>query len=278
MSAVMRAPGWQAHLDLGFQARRDRTVLAHRRHYGPLAVQRPFYPEGGPCHVYLLHPPGGVVGGDQLDIRVSVATGSHALITTPGATKFYRSAGPVAQQSQRLAVDAGAALEWMPQETILFDGCEVNASTRVDIGDGAAFAGWEILCLGRPASSAPFDAGHCRQRIELWRAGEPVLLERAVFEAQSGILHAPWGMNGCTVTATFVITPATRVQLDAAREAIAEAVASDLMAATLIDDVLVCRYLGHSAERARTSFTRIWKTVREPVFGRPACVPRIWNT
>ena len=112
--------GWQARLDLGFEQRAGRTVLAHKRQFGPLTVQRPFYPEGGPCHLYVLHPPGGVVGGDRLAVSVLVAEGAHALITTPGAAKFYRSAGPRADVVQRLSVDAGGALEWFPQENILF--------------------------------------------------------------------------------------------------------------------------------------------------------------
>ncbi|MGB5651682.1 MAG: urease accessory protein UreD, partial [Sedimenticolaceae bacterium] len=87
---------------LGFRAGPDSTVLAERQRHGPLAVQRPFYPEGGVCHVYLLHPPGGVVGGDVLGIDVKLAQGAQALITTPGATKFYRSAGALARQTQRI--------------------------------------------------------------------------------------------------------------------------------------------------------------------------------
>jgi urease accessory protein len=107
--------GWQARLELGLAQWAGRTVLAHKRHFGPLTVQRPFYPEGGPCHIYLLHPPGGVVGGDRLEIAVEVGEGAHALITTPGATKFYRSAGPRAHQIQHLSVAGGGVLEWFPQ-------------------------------------------------------------------------------------------------------------------------------------------------------------------
>src|SRR6187551_1093438 len=117
---------WQARLELGFRATAGRTVLAHRRHIGPLMVQRPFYPEGGICHVYLLHPPGGIVGGDSLELQVDAGQGSHALITTPAATKFYRAGPhPRAVLRQNLLVK-DAVLEWLPQEAIVFDGAKVR--------------------------------------------------------------------------------------------------------------------------------------------------------
>ena len=111
---------WRARLELGFDQHRGITRLGHRKRFGPLAVQRPFYPEGAPCHVYLLHPPGGVVGGDQLDIDITLGENCQALITTPGAAKFYRSEGSVAQQQISMQLAPGAELEWLPQENILF--------------------------------------------------------------------------------------------------------------------------------------------------------------
>src|SRR5262245_14402851 len=120
MNALIEASaGWLASLDLEFARSGSRTVLARRSHVGPLIVQRPFYPEGDVCHVYLVHPPGGVVGGDTLELRARVHDGAHALITTPAATKFYRSEGRMARQVQDIALDA-AIFEWLPQETILF--------------------------------------------------------------------------------------------------------------------------------------------------------------
>jgi len=163
-AGTAQTTGWQACLELGFEKRGLRTVAAQRRHYGPLAVQRPFYPEGDVCHLYLLHPPGGVVGGDTLDIRVRAGTGARALVTTPGATKFYRSAGATAAVTQTLQVDAGAVLEWLPQEAILFQGAVARQQTCIELAAGACFAGWDILCLGRPANAR--DAS-----ISVWKSG-----------------------------------------------------------------------------------------------------------
>ena len=144
--------GWLARLDLDFQVHGGRTVLARRRHEGPLRTLRSFHPEGAPCHSYLIHPPGGIVGGDRLEIDIRVGDGAHALITTPAANKFYRSAGATARQVQELRVEAGATLEWLPQEQSLFNAARVDSLTRVALGDSARFLGWEITALGRPAS------------------------------------------------------------------------------------------------------------------------------
>ncbi len=269
--------GWAARLALHFERRAGRTVLAHRSHEGPLAVQKPFYPEGDVCHVYVLHPPGGVVGGDRLAIEIEVASDAHALITTPAAGKVYRSGGPASIQEQRLSVASGAALEWLPQETILYSQCCASLSTRVTLVPGARFIGWEVLCLGRPAAGERFDAGVCRHRLELWCQGRPLLIERSTITGGSELLRAPWGFGGRTVSGTFLATPADEMTLATVREAVAVE-REDLFSATLLDPVLLCRYLGDSAESARRCFTDAWRAVRPGLLGREAHPPRIWRT
>jgi hypothetical protein len=144
--------GWQAKLDLAFEPRFGRTAITRQSHLGPLRIQRPFYPErNGTCHVYVLHPPGGVVGGDLLEVTLEGAPGSRALITTPGATKLYRSLGPQAQIRQNIKLSGDACLDWFPQETIAFEGAHASIQTRVQLDREASYAGWEIVCLGRPA-------------------------------------------------------------------------------------------------------------------------------
>lgn len=269
------AGGWSAHLQLGFQAAPGRTVLAHRQRQGPLAVQRPFYPEGAVCHVYLLHPPGGVVGGDTLRIDARSAAGSHALVTTPGATKFYRSAGDRVQQAQRIMVGDGASLEWLPQENIFFPGARVDMQTRVDLEGTARVALWETHCLGRPVIGEVFDEGDLDSRLEVWREGKPLLIERLRVDASKRRRLALLG--GRPVSATAVFSAATEQQLELVRQAL-EDLNDHSSAVTLIDDLLVLRYLGESTEQAGKCFTRIWSALRRPLLGRPAAVPRIWNT
>ena len=171
MSAVPEtsATGWQAELRLRFAAAGSRTRLVERSHHGPLVTQRAFHPEGAPCHVYIVHPPGGVVGGDELRIDVQVDAGAHALITTPAATKFYRCASRSSSQAQELRA-RGATLEWLPQENIFYRGADVRAATRVHVDERARFIGWEMACLGLPARGEAFDAGTLQLDFELWNS------------------------------------------------------------------------------------------------------------
>ena len=146
---------WKADLSLGFRYENDRTVLAEKCFSGPLVVQKPLYPEGDDvCHAIVVHPPAGIVGGDQLSVRVRAAPQSAVLMTTPGAGKWYRSAGPWA--SQKLCFDVGGSLEWLPQETIVFDGALADIACEVNLGADASYIGWEILCLGRAGSGERF--------------------------------------------------------------------------------------------------------------------------
>ncbi len=271
------AAGWQARLSLSLQRRAGRSVLASRSHYGPLRIQRPFYPEGDDlCHLYVLHPPGGVVGGDELLIDVDVETNARALLTTPAAGKFYRSVGAVARQTQRLHVATGATLEWLPQETIIFDGARTELRTRIELAADAGFIGWEILCLGRPGAGETFQHGRVRQRFELWREGMPLYLEHACYEEEAAVLSAAWGLAGLVVSGTMLCAVAAAECIEELRGT-ARARAG-LFSVTQLDGVLVCRYLGAHAEEARQCFEQAWQLLRPSVMNRCACAPRIWAT
>lgn len=254
-------------------------------------MQRPFYPEGeSVCHVAVLHPPGGVVGGDELRVDVSVDAGARALVTTPAAGKFYRSAGPVARQTQVLTVAPGAALEWLPQENILYSGARVHALTRVELRGDAGFLGWEIFCLGRPAAGETFVAGEYRQGFELWRDGEPLYLERGRYAGGDAVLDAPWGLRSQPVGATLVCAGSPPDLVGAIRSGWdapefpsrplpdSSAGGAELATVSQLDGVLICRYLGPSTARAQRFFTVAWGLLRPALFGRPPCPSRFWNT
>lgn len=281
--APQPAQGWPAELHLGFARDDARSALVERRHLGPLRVQRPFYPEGeGVCHVYLLHPPGGLVAGDDLQVSARVEPAAHALLTTPAAAKLYRSraaAGP-ARQAQRFEVQGDGILEWLPQESIAFQGARAELSTRVALSAEARFVGWEIVCLGRPAAGERFDTGVLRPSFELSRAGRLLYVERGQYAGGSTVLHAPWGLAGQPVAGTMLCAaPGAHSCVEAARAALAGIMGSRPLAAVSgWDDLLVARYLGPSAEEARNVFATIWATIRPPLLGREACVPRIWHT
>ncbi len=277
MSVVLHEQSWRAQLELGFARRAERTVISHRKHVGPLVVQKPFYPEGDVCHVYLLHPPGGVVGGDRLEIKAAVDQQAHALITTPASGKFYRSNNTLATQTQHLTVAGGAILEWLPQETILFADSHVAMTTRVDVVEDANFIGWDIVCLGRPASGEQYDRGQCRQAFEIWCDEKPIIIERALFKGGADMLSAPWGMAGYSVSGTMIAINADESLLQALREIEIEK-GRGQFSVSLIDGALVCRFLGHQGEAARRCFVQAWQLIRPKLIGRQASVPRIWNT
>jgi len=270
---------WQASLDLVFSAKNKKTILSKNLHFGPLMVQKPFYPESpGVCHIYLLHPPGGVVHGDQLKIDVHVEPFAHALITTPAAGKFYRSNGQVASLTQNLQVEDSALLEWLPQETLLFNASKVHLKTMIRLSGNARFIGWEMLCLGRKASAEPYSKGQCRQHFELWRDHQPLFIERCQIEGQSAMLKEKWGMDHWPLSATLIATNCTKVQLKAVQKLFEQLSVKGHIGVTLKNDLLICRFLGEQAEHARCCFTEVWKLIRPAIMKQEAHVPRIWNT
>ena len=269
---------WHARLRLDFAAGADRTILAHREQRGPLAVQRPFYPEGSPCHVYVLHPPGGLVGGDRLEIAVRVGEGAQALITTPGAAKLYRSIGPTAEQVQLLQVAAGGSLEWLPQENILFPGARARLRTELDLDPGAAFMGWEVHSLGRPAIGERFESGRVDLGLRVRRSGVPLLLDRLRLADGQGLDGAS-GLRGYPVTGTLAACPAGPEDLEAVRSRADLGSDSDLSwGVTLLGDLMVVRCLARGSEPVHRHFRSVWSILRPRLLGRPACPPRIWAT
>lgn len=276
------ARAWQARLDLTLERRAGRTVLGHCRHSGPLRVQRPFYPAApGECHLYLLHPPGGMVTGDSLDISIKVEAGAHGLLTTPSAGKIYRGDRSDTGQHQRLhcVVSKEAILEWLPQETIVFDGARGEGAVKIDLQEGARFCAWDIVCLGRPASGERFTSGYFRQDLQVFRNAVPLYIERNRFQGGSLLLESPWGLHGQPVAGTLVAgVDLTGQQLDAYRQQLMAAATGDLVALSAFDGLVVCRYLGASTAKCRDLFTHLWQDLRPELAGIPATIPRIWHT
>ncbi len=271
---------WQAHLTLGFERREAASVLTRREHYGPLRVQKALYPEGeAVCHAIVLHPPSGIAGGDQLEVSVNVGPDAHALLTTPGASKWYRSDGAWAGQRLDFNVEANAALEWLPQENIVFAGARADMQSRIRLAADARCIVWETLCLGRRASGEQFDSGELRLETRIERAGKPVWLERGALAGGAELLASPAGLAGFSVSGTLLaIGPKLDASLVAACRDIASAESGARTGITLLPDLLVARYLGHASEAARGWFAALWQVLRPAAIGRAAQTPRIWNT
>jgi urease accessory protein len=267
------AAPWQASLRLGFARDGATTRLVERTHRGPLRVQKPLYPEGsGICHAIMLHPPGGVVGGDQLAITVDAGAGAHAFLTTPGAAKWYRANGKVSSQHVAVEVGPGGACEWMPQESIFYDAAHVDLHQEVALAAGARYIGMDILCFGRRASLERFTAGVVRQHIRIRLDGKLVWWEQGVMTPAA--IASRFGLHGRTVCGTLIaVGPPVSAALLATLRAL-----DPLLAITQMKSVLVARYLGDDSETARHALVRVWQHVRPHMLGCAAPIPRIWQT
>ena len=268
---------WLAELELWFAVSAGKSRLIRRRHLGPLAVQHPFHPErDGTCHVYLLHPPGGVAGGDRLDLRFHLAADARVVLTTPGATKFYRSERSRGTQSCSIEVAAGAVCEYLPQETIVFDGADACLETRVSLAPDATYVGWDFVCLGRPAAGERFATGRISQRIELWRDGKPIWFERLALGGGSPLMESAFALSGQVTWGTMIHAGA--IAEDAAEQVRAAIGESRVFSVSQLEQAVVCRYLGPRVSEGKALFVQAWNVLRRLGQGKAANPPRIWTT
>jgi urease accessory protein len=252
-------------------------VLTRREHVGPLRVQKALYPEGeAVCHALLVHPPAGIVGGDRLALDLDLGAGSHALVTTPGATKWYGSAGPRAVQDTVVRVGSGACLEWLPQENIVYDGAEARQTLQVDLQAEAAFLGLDILCLGRRASGEHFRRGRFGLSTRIDQGGVPLWREWGTLHGGSAFLDHPAGLQGAPVSATVLAAGVRDSAVLVA--ALRAAVPAGEWAVTALPGLVLARWLGQAGEAARLWFTALWQVLRPALCGRLATLPRIWHT
>lgn len=247
------AASWKAHLALQFEKDGSRTLLSERRSDGPLVVQKPLYPDGPErCHAIIVHPPGGIAGGDELLVDVGVGSQANALLTTPGAAKWYRSAGAWARQTLRFVV--GGSLEWLPRETIVFDGALAQMETRIELGPHGSYIGWELISVGR------FKRGRLKIDTRITQGSRLLFVEKGEIEGGGRLMHSPAGLNGRNVFGTFVATSEAKADIPG-------------LAITRLPGLLIGRYLGDSSEEALHAFTRLWRVLRPG-----AVAPRIWST
>ncbi|WDH23518.1 urease accessory protein UreD [Pseudomonas chlororaphis] len=272
-------PSWHAELELGYARFGDSTRPVQRRHKGPLRVQKHLYAEGPEvCQHIIVHPPGGIAGGDRLQIRASVDRDAWAQLTSPGAAKWYRANGP-AYQTLELNVAAGATLEWLPQETIVFSAAQAELSTRIELHGDARLFYWDVVALGRPASDERFDLGHFQSHLDIRRDGQLLWHERQRIVGGDGLLDSPIGLDGQPVFATLLATGEIDSQLlercRSLHHSEHRSVRGDL---TQLPGLLVARCLASEALLARAWLIDLWRLLRPALLGREALPPRIWNT
>lgn len=274
--------GLVGNLSLIFSQSAGSTRLMRRQHHGPLLVQKPLYPEGDRCcHSIIVHPPGGIVGGDTLEIDIQAEQDAHVLISTPGAAKWYRANGRLARQRVHLKADAGAAIEWLPQETIFFDQADVGLETQVSLHNSARFISCEILCFGRTASGERFSQGQVRQTYKVSVDDRPLWLEQGTLLAGSAHANGPLGLAGNSVCASLLCVgvPSQRALIDEVRAAVAPwAEPQAKFGATHMKSLLMVRYLGNASENARQVMLSAWRVLRPAMLDRASTELRIWNT
>ncbi|PIT73513.1 urease accessory protein UreD [Limnohabitans sp. JirII-31] len=273
--------GWHAKLSLAYATSGPRTVVRFE-HQGPLRVLQSLYPEGDRvCHNVLVHPPGGLVGGDTLDIQVQLDTHSHGLITTPGATRFYRSENGLATQQVHAQLGEHTRLEWLPLETLAYNGCHGLNQATFDMAPSAELMAWDITALGLPNANLPFEQGQLQQHLEI----KGVWLERGLIDAQDlRLLNGPLGLAGQRCMATLVFACGAdlnrerrELALSVAREALGEAVPGVQAGVTSPHPrVVVLRTLSPLVEPAQQLLRAVWAAWRKSLWQMGDTPPRIW--
>lgn len=272
-----------AQLSLEFENDLGKTRLSRRDHFGQLYVQKPFYPEGPEvCHIVLVHPPGGVVGGDWLEITQHVGAASMVQTTTPGAAKWYKANGHTSHQKIILDVEAGGTLEWLPQETIFFDQAQVELDHTVTLARDSTYIGCEILCFGRTAYGESFNKGLIRQRMNIRRNNKLIWHEQLQLAGGSQAMKSQLILAEKTVCATLIAVSDTECSnqlVNTLREDAGKIAAGiGQLGISQTKSVLIARYLGDSSEIARNIMMNIWGGLRPALIGRKAEVPRMWKT
>lgn len=276
---------WFAKLELGFKCDGKRTILAHRKHHGPVRVQKMLWPEKtGVCHAMIVHPPAGIAGGDHLTFSISVDANAHALVTTPGAGKWYKTNLKKAFQHIEIQVKDDAIFEWLPQETMLFNGALAYSETRIDLASTASFIGWDMLVLGRQARDEKFSHGMYHNQFKLYQDQKLLVADTLRFEGNDRFLSSCLGMNGHAVMGSFWAVPPMLLrqtiileeQIGVVRDLIMR---MDLaVSLTLLDDVISARYLGDDARECHDAFAAIRAKLRRFWFDLDEEFPRIWRT
>jgi urease accessory protein len=276
--------GWHGKMNLVYADRLGTTALIHNSHQAPLKVQRPFYPEGQQvCHSVILHTAGGIVGGDRMTLNFHLQPNTQALITTATASKIYRSNGTQAKQSVNIQVDAGACLEWFPQETIVFNGAIYRQDLRVELATKANYFGWEITRFGRTARGEKFVQGEWRNHTEIWQQGKPLWIDRQWLPGSEEVFHSPHGLAGQPITGSLVW-----VGSSVSAEIVEKARSSftpnsslltphSLVGVTRLENGFLCRYRGCSTSEVRNWFIDVWQLLRQSFLTRSICIPRVWQ-
>lgn len=273
--------GWHGSLELAYAQSGNATQMASAKVTAPLKIQRPFYPEGeGVCHSVILHTAGGIVGGDSLGQSIHLKENTHALITTAAAAKIYRSMGEIARQNIRINVDSGAYCEWLPQESIIFNGAIYRQNLRIELASDARVLLWEINRFGRSARGETFVQGSWRSQTEIWQEGRPLWIDRQHLQGSESAVSSNSALGGFPIVATLAwigdpVTPELVQEARSLWEGRSRSCEGEA-GVTRLPQGLLCRYRGSSTPEVRNWFSEVWQLLRLSFIGRPSCPPRVW--
>ncbi|WP_027249593.1 urease accessory protein UreD [Planktothrix agardhii] len=271
---------WQGILELDYQKIGNSTQLVKAYTQAPLKIQRSFYPEGQEiCHSIILHTAGGMVGGDRLSQTINLQPETQVLLTTPAASKIYRSSGETAQNTINIEIQEQAYLEFIPREMIIFNGAIFSQNLRVNLDPNACYLGWEITRFGRTARGEIFNQGQWKSCTEIWQNGCPVWIDRQGFIANEEILNNPHGLGGKPViaTLTWVGQPVSEDIVKNIRQLWSQRETSSQAGVTQLISGLLCRYRGNSTQEVINWFTDVWQLLRQNYTGKSIVKPRVWQ-
>ena len=273
---------WRGSICIETRRERGSTRLSALQHEGPLRIQRPFSQDDGSCHIYLIHPPGGVVGGDALFVEFEGHENTNTLITSSAASKFYSCEAGLPKQhiSQNLTVNKGSLLEWVPHENIFFEGSKTQLHNKIMMSNESRFFGWEIMVLGRLESDKTSFGGTLRSATTITKNDR--LIHRDFFEYSPGMDRCSWGLNGQRVIGSLIATSAYIEDEEFARlfSDIKKKLGSSSFGATRKKGLFLLRYLGSSVEECKNGFNAARDALHQSealMFGCHGVRPRIWN-
>lgn len=271
--------GWKGFLSFTFVNNGKRTVVKDKKHFGPLVLQRPYYQELDRPSVLVIHPPGGIAGGDDLELNVRLKESAKALVSTPAATKFYRSNNRKAKQIQTIEMDAQTELEWLPQETLFFDESISENTLKFNLSSSEAkLIAWDIIGLGRPARGEGFDSGALVQSLELTIDNRLVFVDRLRVDALTNLIQSQAGLNGFLLSATALFYDLDVNKMQTIKELLQAEKWDAQVGVSQMENLVVLRVLGQELDAVKDTLYRSWEIVRPVVMGVPVIKPRIWNT
>jgi urease accessory protein len=267
--------------EIGLARRDGRTRLIHLFERDPLRVLFPVPEPGDPLQAVLVTTSGGLVGGDRLDIAIRLGGQAVAHVTASAAEKIYRSLGPTTVIHQSLTVAADGALEFLPPETILFDGARLRRETVVELAPGAAFLGGDLVIFGRRARGERFTRGLLREVWEIRRGGELVWGDALHLDEEiAASVDDPACFAGAAGFATLILAPGNgevQSHLVGARAVQSVAKGGLRAAVTAVKGLLIGRWLAADALILRRAYGDLAGHWRAVALGLPPRLPALWH-